>query len=154
MTANKKGFTIAEVVISLAVITIVSLMATLIVISGQRIQNDSREEFYAVNLCENSLSVFRSAAQKGGSFEDICGSFTQNMEKLLSISPKQKEGASGVYTAELNDGMQPVAGGSGGAKYVCEFTFSAGTSLRFDVKITDSKGAELYSAYCVWGGTA
>ena len=63
MKSDKKGFTIVEIVVSLVIISIVAVATTSVVLSSQKIQKDTRDKFFAVSFCNNSVVVFQSAVK-------------------------------------------------------------------------------------------
>ncbi len=90
MRARKKGFTIVEVVIALAVLAVMSVAATSIILSSLNVQNSYRNDFFAENICRNSLTVFRSAASKeaaSDSLGSIYDDFADKMKGMLDIEP-------------------------------------------------------------------
>lgn len=146
MKAKKNGFTIVEVVIALAVIAIVTLTATTIILSASKIQKDSREEFFAVNLCENSLEIFRAASHDETLTNDkaVYESCISKMKKLLEIEPKAQPGVAGEYSAGLDWSFKQCGEE---AKYICLLKFSEKDGgLELTVKVSSAGGATLHEA--------
>ncbi len=146
MKAKKNGFTIVEVVIALAVIAIVTLTATTIILSASKIQRNAHEEFFAVNLCENSLEIFRAASHEKTDDQDIYDSCISEMDVILGIKPEQPTGAAGEYTAKLNWNFKQCGEGEE-EKYICSLKFSkADGGLELTVKVSSAGGATLHEA--------
>lgn len=141
---RNKGFTVVEVAIAVAILAIASLAAVSIILSGQKIQRDSRDKFIAANLCENACMVFCAAADdSGGDAEALCQNFQTKMTETLGFAPGDwtKEGESGaeLFAASLSfdSNWQPAEEGS----YVCRFTFrQSGTSIAFGAEASGKEG--------------
>ena len=134
MKPNKKGFTIVEIVISLLVIAIVSVTATSVVLSGQRIQRDARDKFFAANYCNNFTAIFQAAASENYDSEspiaDMVASFCAGVNELLGIqipasSEEEGEAAEPIteYHAEIYFDSNWVPATDGG-KFTCFLTFA------------------------------
>lgn len=145
---RKSGFTIAEVVISIAVIAIVSLTATFVILSGIRIQKNTRDKFYAVNLCENAVELFQAAVDnpENGGAEGVFKTVQSNMNALLGIQPELDSTGSLSARAILDENWQSTKDTEKEA-YRCVLTLEAadGAGLKFTVKVTDSDDAVLYT---------
>lgn len=147
MKAKKNGFTIVEVVIALAVIAIVTLTATTIILSASKIQRNAHEEFFAVNLCENSLEIFRAASHDETLTNDeaVYARCISGMKEFLEIEPKAQTRA-GEYSAGLDWSFKQCGEGEE-AKYICLLTFSEkDDGLELTVKVSSAGGATLHEA--------
>lgn len=125
MKIGKKGFTIVEIVVALAVIAIISLTATSIVLSSQNVQRDSRNEFLAAEFCNNSVAVFRSAAYNSNNFDSTCQTFTERMKDVLNITVTV-EGKNGDKTATVwfNGSHGQTTEEADDKNFKCYFTLS------------------------------
>lgn len=159
MKSRKNGFTIVEIVIALAVISIVSLTATTIVLSSQRIQKKSRDKFFAVNFCNNCIALCQSVANKdnngsgiGGIYED----FEKNMSGLLGLTIELDEGApyeGAQYSGTIFFDGDWKQSSEQDSRFRCEMSFGEGyltddTSrkiIKFKVVVLGGSG-ELWSA--------
>ncbi len=146
---GSKGFTIAEVVVSLAVIAIVSLAATSVILSGIRIQKNTRDKFYAVNLCENAVELFQAAVDDAVSkntagAEKVFETLQSNMKDLLGLDPKPEAGALSA-SALLDENWEQTESGAEEA-YRCFLALQEEEKkLTFTVEVTAADGSELYA---------
>lgn len=148
---DKKGFTIVEIVVALVIISIVSLTATTIVLSGQAAQKKSHDKFFAVNLCNNSISVFLSAAKESEDFDGMYELFGGRIKSALDIdAPEELEVTTGeeqeesLYVAAIYfDGSWKQTNEEDG-KFTCEMSFVCRNSfVTLSISIRNSN--ELYS---------
>lgn len=155
MRLGKKGFTIVEIVISLAIIAIVSLTATTIVLSGQSIQKQSRDKFFAVNFCNNSIAVFQSAVTEATSIQidendentltDIYTSFKTKINLIgIQLPDELTDYKTTVY---FNGNWQQLdEEDTDNAKFECVLSFSeVDNTVTLELLVGNSKGNELYS---------
>ena len=145
---GSKGFTIAEVVVSLAVIAIVSLAATSVILSGIRIQKNTRDKFYAVNLCENAVELFQAAVDgvstDPAGAEKVFETLQSNMKDLLGLDPKPEAGALSA-SALLDENWEQTESGAEEA-YRCFLALQEEEKkLTFTVEVTAADGSELYA---------
>ena len=91
----KRGFSMAEVVISLTVITIVTVAALMLVTSNTRAQAQSAATLSATNTVENAIECFEFA-ETVEEFEECF------FDKVLGIAVPEKDGE--AYKFE-NDGV-------------------------------------------------
>lgn len=59
---NKKGFTLVEIVIALAVLSVISAVVSSLAVFGGKNDEQERNKFFAVNICKNLQTVFRAAS--------------------------------------------------------------------------------------------
>ncbi len=153
MKAARRGFTLVEVVVSLAVIAIVALAATSVIVSAIHIQKNAREKFYAVNLCENAVAIFRAAVDKEGTTnaQGVFENMQTKMEALLGIKPSST--GTTTATASLNSNWEQAAED---AKYNCSLALLEENSgaLTFTVEVTLASGASLYAMTYQMGGAS
>ncbi len=64
MRNPRKGFSIVEVIIALAIITLVSAVVVSLVMSSNHIENNSMSVMTATNVTENVIECFRFAESK------------------------------------------------------------------------------------------
>lgn len=95
---RKRGFTVVELVVALAVILIVSATAIGLVNTQNTIYLRTMQTTEATNMAENAIECFRFAGNNDESFEDL-------FEKTgYDLQPETVDGAT-VYTVESN-GME------------------------------------------------
>ena len=95
---RKRGFTVVELVVALAVILIVSATAIGLVNTQNTIYLRTMQTTEATNMAENAIECFRFAGKNDESFEDL-------FEKTgYDLQPETVDGAT-VYTVESN-GME------------------------------------------------
>ena len=154
MRSKRNGFTIVEVVISLAVIAIVSLTATSIILSGIKIQKNAHDEFFAVNLCENSVAIFRAAADDKENAGDVCNSFQGDMGKLLGITLSGTYDSAGAgYKEEtyFSAERKPIESADGAA-YSCKLSLREESGvLKFSVQVSAGSKLLCEMAYSMGG---
>ena len=150
MKSRKRGFTVVEIVIALAIIAIISLAATSLVLISQSSQKKSRDKFFAVTLCNNTISVVQSAAKDSKSLDEMYELFTDRIDSLLSIKldnltdSKTKicfDGSWKQLTSDFDD-----------TKFECVLSFTNGQddgiekTVNFNMQVRNvSKDTEIYS---------
>ena len=163
MKLRKKGFTIVEIVIALAVIAIVSLAATSIVLTSQSVQKKTRDKFFAVSFCNNSLSIFQSAAAMSADINsdesdnadsqnthlsNMYSLFSDGMSKLLNVTmPNIEEDSIDHDTITIDsiyfDGDWKQTNQED-EKFTCYMSFKEDNGLTFTIRIYNNDN-ELYS---------
>ena len=155
MRSKRNGFTIVEVVISLAVIAIVSLTATSIILSGIKIQKNAHDEFFAVNLCENSVAIFRAAADDKTDAGNVCNSFQKNMEDLLEITLSGTYDSAGYEKETYFSAERKPIESADGAAYSCKLSLREESGvLKFSVQVSAGSKLLCEMAYSMVGGAA
>lgn len=150
MKSRKKGFTIAEIVIALAIIALLSLAATSLVLTSQSVQKKSRDKFFAANLCNNSISVFQSAANDSASLNEMYGLFQSKIGSLLSIDMPNLEDTEEKTATIYFDGGWMQLSDTEGAKFKCELSFKEGgianaNTVIFEIKVDKINDDNIYS---------
>lgn len=95
----KKGFTIVEIVIALAVISLVSITATSLVIFNQNLSDSTRDKFFAVNMCDNSIELLESVAHSDvSSLDELYAKYKTGYSRLIGKElPALEDGKAFVY---------------------------------------------------------
>ena len=91
---SRRGFSLAEVVVALAVIVIVTGAALLLVNSHTKLQVRTAQNISAANTVENAIECFRFAANEDD-FKEVF---------FVDVLGMEKPDATGSYTFE-NDGL-------------------------------------------------
>ena len=68
---GKRGFSLAEVIVALAVIVVVSAAALSLVSSHARLERKSVETIEAAEIAESVIEVFRWWKNNGGEFDEV-----------------------------------------------------------------------------------
>ena len=68
---GKRGFSLAEVIVALAVIVVVSAEALSLVSSHARLERKSVETIEAAEIAESVIEVFRWWKNNGGEFDEV-----------------------------------------------------------------------------------
>lgn len=170
MKSGKKGFTIVEIVVALVIISIVAIATTSVVLSSQKIQKDTRDKFFAVSFCNNSVVVFQSAVKGQDLSKDakeiltdsngLNVSFANIMSNSLDIEQMEfiSDDTSSNSTIFFDSNWKQTSKDTGSAKFECVFTFEildgSNKTVNFNITInTISNDNELYSAsYSYLGG--
>lgn len=157
MKSGKKGFTIVEIVIALALIAIVSLTATTIVLSGQSIQKRSSDKFFAVNFCNNSIAVFQSAVTEATNVQNdeddkdtLTGIYNSFTTKINLLGVKLPDELTDFQTIVYFNGnwQQIKVTESDSAKFECILSFKVsevGNTVTLELLVNSNKETELYS---------
>ena len=69
--SGKRGFSLAEVIVALAVIVVVSAAALSLVSSHARLERKSVETIEAAEIAESVIEVFRWWKNNGGEFDEV-----------------------------------------------------------------------------------
>lgn len=148
MKSCKKGFTVVEIVIALVIIAIVSLTATSLVLTSQSIQKNSRDKFFAVNLCNNSIAIFQSAAAESADLKGTYDSFATKLHYLLEIDLSDPEDSTDTTAEIYFDGsFKQVDFDDDGVRFVCSLSFTNdGNTVFFEIQVRSSGGKELCSS--------
>lgn len=120
---NKKGMTILETVIALAVIGIISFAAVGFINGFSKISVKTLDENNATLFAENALECFK--------FADSDNEFENALKDIASISKREDGGyvyTSGAYTVVVT-ATYPGMGESGVAEFACIVTNSDGKVL-------------------------
>lgn len=142
MKSRKKGFTIVEIVVALAVIAIISLATTTLVLTSQNAQKQSRDKFFAANFCNNSIAILQSAAKDAVDIDGMYGTFESEFESLLGVELGElTENETTIYF----DGSWSQINTADGAKFKCVLSFTEGENktVIFDIQINNNDD-ELY----------
>ncbi len=99
---KKNGFTIVEIVIALAIISMVSLTATSLVIASQRMSQKTRDRFFAIDLKNNALAVFTSLSCESNDFPHLIDTYKDRMNKALGYDMSNAEITDNKATFTLN----------------------------------------------------
>lgn len=67
----RRGFSVAEVIVALAVVVIVSAAATSLIVSHAKLEATTVEMVTAANIAENAIECYRYAGRNGGNFETL-----------------------------------------------------------------------------------
>lgn len=67
----RRGFSVAEVIVALAVVVIVSAAATSLIVSHAKLEATTVEMVTAANIAENAIECYRYAGRNGGIFETL-----------------------------------------------------------------------------------
>lgn len=118
---SQRGFTLVEMVITIAVVTIIALTATSIVLTSQNIRKKLREDFYAVNLCTNSVEIFRSV--DGEDIPSLYDEFRLEFGSSLGYTLDETLSSSDGKTYAVSFGLDSDWKQSSSSKFSCSITF-------------------------------
>lgn len=71
MNRNKRGFTLVELTVALAIILLVSLTVMSIIGYQLRVENAASQTVAATNISENAIECFRYSQKNGCDFADV-----------------------------------------------------------------------------------
>lgn len=128
-----KGFTIAEIVVALVLISMVSIIATTVIIDSRQSSNNSSDEYFAVNLCNNSIAVFRSC--------ETDEEFSARLNNILglNVTLSSNEKATVYFDKNYNQTYESDH------VYSCAYSFTDKEGFK-ELEVTVSKNAKsLYS---------
>ena len=100
---SKKGFTIVELVVALAIITIVSATAIGIINVQNTVYLRTVQTVEATNIAENAIECFRWANGDTDKFEETFKKSLDKAEDLKNVTDADGNKISGNYIVEKNN---------------------------------------------------
>ena len=149
---SKKGFTILEIVIALTVISLVSVTATSLVIFNQNLSDSTRDRFFAVNMCDNSIELLESVARSDvASLDDLYTKYKAGYSKLIGKELPPLD--DGKATFHMDREWKQTAESSE-ITCVLEFSVTDNDAVRLSVAIYKREAVLYSSEYTVAMGGA
>lgn len=143
------GFTIAEIVIALAIISIVSLTAVSLVLASQELSQKTRDRFFATGLRDNSIAVFTSLSDERSSFKELVDIYAFRMNEALGydMSNVESSGSAFVFTLGFDSNWQQ---NEENIKNLCTITISVSDNLLIVTVSIKTKGDKIEGTYQIY----
>lgn len=119
---KNKGFTLFELVVTIAVLSVMSISLASIIVTNKDATENISEKMFAIGVCENSIVVFRAAASNSGNLEQLYQNFRTNAKEALNItlSDKMSDNKAIVY---FDNEFCQIDNDNEKAQYTCTFEF-------------------------------
>lgn len=98
LLSSRRGFSVAEVVVTLAIVMIVTAAMYPLIDSGTRLQAKSFRTFESACIAENAIECFRFAKGNGEKFEEA---FNLAEDDLQKVSNNNYEVDKGSYVVKI-----------------------------------------------------
>ncbi len=136
---NKNGFTLVEILITVTIISIMSVVVSSLIITNRDLTESTADKFFAESLCENSVVLFRSSAAKSSDLDELEENFyTLAMTTFSFEYPIQFQSENNAMNATIffNEDFRDVQSESENIKYTCTYKFTIDENkIIFDVAV-------------------